>query len=118
MRNTQNISRPDPKIETLSMISNLMEANDIEFKLNLITSFGTIQGSLACYNPKNKFNFDLKSMMDGLVDETSDLLEEPITHDFIVLNEVILTPFSYMDSKIEYKQLVIYVDQIVAFNFV
>ena len=118
MKNTQNMSHVDSRIETLSILSNLMEANNDEFKLNLVTPFGTIKGKLACYNPKNKETSDLKSLMDGLIDKTTPLLSEPIPHDFIVLNEVILTPFSNQESKIEYKQLVIYVNQIAAFNFV
>ena len=115
----------DFKVDALGKLSGLLLNNDQASgkKVNLLTSFGSIQGIVSPADSNKEDVFDLKSLMDDvIVDEYKSYLgsEHPdknFVYNFIVLNEVIVRPYANYESPIEYKQLIVYTDQITAFNF-
>ncbi|MCC3380736.1 hypothetical protein ACFQ5D_10930 [Paenibacillus farraposensis] len=107
----------DFKVDALSKISSLINQGDC--RVSIVTTFGKIEGAIA---PKKKDSFnDLNDLMGVAIAEYSAYLEEQqsseaLQYNFIVLNNVVVSPFSGYNS-IEYEQLVVYSDQIVAFSF-
>lgn len=125
MNNSKIRTLVDFKVDALGKLSGLLLNNDQASgkKVNLLTAFGSIQGTVSP-SPSNKEDlFDLKSLMDDvIVDEYISYLgaEHPdkiFNYNFVVLNEVTVRPFANYETLIEYKQLIVYVDQITAFNF-
>ncbi|MDT0123923.1 hypothetical protein Q9R46_14775 [Paenibacillus sp. RRE4] len=106
----------DFKVEALSKASSLFNQGDCI--VSIITTFGKIEGVL---KPTKKYNSeDLNYLMEVAVSEHSSYLEEQhsdeiLQYNFITLNRAVISPFSGCNS-IEYEQLVVYTDQIVAFS--
>lgn len=115
----------DFKVDALVKLSGLLLNNDQASgkKVNLLTSFGSIQGTISPSTSNKEDVFDFKSLMDDvIVDEYISYLgaEHPdknFSYNFVVLNDVSVRPYANYESSIEYKQLIVYTDQITAFNF-
>lgn len=126
LNNSKIRTHIDFKVDALGKLSNLLLNNDHgERRVNILTSFGSIQGNVAGYNSRQEEDvFNLKSLMDDvIVDEYISYLgaehpEKNYNYNFIVLDNVVVRPFSSYGTEIEYKQLIVYADQIAAFNFV
>ncbi|MRN54577.1 hypothetical protein [Paenibacillus monticola] len=125
MNNSKIRTLVDFKVDTLGKLSNLLLNNELvsERKVNLLTAFGSIQGNVSPNSSNKDDLFNLKSLMDDvIVDEYISYLESEhpdknFNYNFIVLDNVIVRPFANHELAIEYKQLIVYADQITAFNF-
>lgn len=125
MNNSKIRTLVDFKVDTLGKLSNLLLNNELfsERKVNLLTAFGSIQGNVSPNSSNKDDLFNLKSLMDDvIVDEYISYLESEhpdknFNYNFIVLDNVIVRPFANYELAIEYKQLIVYADQITAFNF-
>lgn len=125
MNNSKIRTLVDFKVDTLGKLSNLLLNNELvsERKVNLLTAFGSIQGNVSPNSSNKDDLFNLKSLMDDvIVDEYISYLESEhpdknFNYNFIVLDDVIVRPFANYELAIEYKQLIVYADQITAFNF-
>ncbi|ULO09998.1 hypothetical protein H1230_15225 [Paenibacillus sp. 19GGS1-52] len=125
MNNSKIRTLVDFKVDTLGKLSNLLLNNELvsERKVNLLTAFGSIQGNVSPNSSNKEDLFNLKSLMDDvIVDEYISYLESEhpdknFNYNFIVLDNVIVRPFANYELAIEYKQLIVYADQITAFNF-
>ncbi|WP_379151823.1 hypothetical protein [Paenibacillus sp. sgz5001063] len=113
----------DFKVDALGKLSNLLLNNNHgERKVNILTAFGSIQGNVATTN-SNEDVFNLKSLMDDvIVDEYISYLgaehpEKTFNYNFVVLDNVVVRPFANFATEIEYKQLIVYAEQITSFNF-
>ncbi|MNC48266.1 hypothetical protein D3C75_973700 [compost metagenome] len=114
----------DFKVEALGKLSNLLLNNNHgERKVNLLTAFGSIEGNVATNTSSKEDVFNFKSLMDDvIVDEYISYLgaehpEKTFNYNFVVLDNVIVRPFASYGTEIQYKQLIVYADQITAFNF-
>ncbi|MBW4080419.1 hypothetical protein [Paenibacillus sp. S150] len=114
----------DFKVDALDKLSNLLLNNNHgERKVNLLTAFGSIQGNVATNSGSKEDVFNLKSLMDDvIVDEyisylSSEHPEKTFNYNFVVLDNVTVRPFTSNGTETEYKQLIVFADQITAFNF-
>ncbi|MGN7760191.1 hypothetical protein [Paenibacillus sp. 22594] len=114
----------DFKVDALGKLSNLLLNNNHgERRVNILTAFGSIQGNVASNTSSNEDVFNLKSLMDDvIVDEYISYLgaehpEKTFNYNFVVLDNVIVRPFASFGTEIEYKQLIVYSEQITSFNF-
>ncbi|OKP84699.1 MULTISPECIES: hypothetical protein [Paenibacillus] len=114
----------DFKVDALGKLSNLLLNNNHgERRVNILTAFGSIQGNVASNTSSNEDVFNLKSLMDDvIVDEYISYLgaehpEKTFNYNFVVLDNVIVRPFASFGTEIEYKQLIVYAEQITSFNF-
>lgn len=125
MSNSRIRTHVDFKVEALNKLANLLTHSDHTDKkrVNILTAFGTIEGEISASNPSREDIFNLKSLMDDvIVDEyvlylESKHPEKTFHYNFVALDHVVVKPYSNPGTGIEYPQLIVYVDQIVAFNF-
>ncbi|GGF63865.1 hypothetical protein GCM10010912_06180 [Paenibacillus albidus] len=125
MNNSKIRSQVDFRVDAVAKLSGLLLNNEqvSEKRVNLLTTFGNIQGNVTPPNNSKDDVFNLKSLMDDvIVDEYISYLgaehpEKNFHYNFIVLDDVVVTPFANPMAATEYKQLIVYADQIVAFNF-
>lgn len=124
MNNSKIRTHVDFKIDALGKLSKLLvNSEQTERKVNLLTSFGSVEGYVIPYNSRKEDVFNLRSLMDDVVvDEYISYLgaehpEKNFNYNFVVLDNVTVKPFTSFGTEIEYKQLIVYADQITAFTF-
>lgn len=114
----------DFKVDAINKLTSLLATTTgEERKLNIISSFGTVQGFLSTYTHNHNIN-DLNQLMnDVAIDEylgylNDDHPNEKFKLNFIVLEKVTISPFANPKLELIHDQFVLFTDQIIGFNFV
>lgn len=117
-------NKVDFKVEAISKSQFLLELRKgRKLKVNLLTSFGTIQGQISKYD-KNDQSISMNTLMnDTIIEEYQaglelDGFDNDFVYNYLVLENVIMKPFTNPELEYIYEELVVFTDQILGFNFI
>ena len=114
----------DFKVDAIDKLTSLLAiTTEEEVKLNIFTSFGTVQGYLSTYTHNHNIR-DLNQLMNDVATAeylgylNDDHPNEKFKLNFIVLETVTISPFANPELELFHEQFVLFTDQIIGFNFV